>query len=119
VAYNSGYCAVSSNGTTWTEYAMPLGTWNSIASSGTTMCTVSSDGVSAVSTNGTSWTSYSMPDNINYNCVIGASGFIAVASGPTNLAATSPDGINWSRITMPYSADWTAIGPGFSLPSLI
>ena len=60
-----------------------------------------------------------MPDTIHYNSVAWALGqFTAVASGPTNLAAKSIDGASWTRITMPTSANWTAIGPGIGDPNV-
>lgn len=35
--------------------------------------------------------------------------FCAIASGGTNVAATSPDGVDWTARTMPFSSDWTAL----------
>jgi len=35
--------------------------------------------------------------------------FYAVAAGPSNIAASSPDGINWTQRTLPTTANWFGV----------
>jgi hypothetical protein len=35
--------------------------------------------------------------------------FVAVAAGPSNIAATSPDGITWTQQTLPTTANWFGV----------
>jgi hypothetical protein len=32
--------------------------------------------------------------------------------GPSSIAATSKDGLNWTKVTLPLSATWTSVSYG-------
>lgn len=119
VAIQNDTAAVSADsGVTWTNYPMSsYRDWTSVAFNGTVFCAVSYGGKAATSPDGITWTEHDMPDAINYSSIAWVTDrFVAVATGPTNLAASSTDGVTWTRITMPSSQNWTAVGPGVGNP---
>jgi hypothetical protein len=74
-------------------------------------------GNAAISANfsnpGSSWTQRSMPSNQHWSGVTyGGSTFVAVASGPSTVAATSPDGITWTQRLMPSQQSWNSVAYG-------
>jgi hypothetical protein len=59
------------------------------------------------------WTQATLPVNATWACVAyGNSVFIAVAGGPSNIAATSTDGITWTQRTLPSSQVWQLVAFG-------
>ena len=68
---------------------------------------------------GLTWTQApaGLPSAANWTQITYGQGlFFAVASG-TNIAATSPDGINWTSVVMPSSSNWNSVAFG-SIPTL-
>lgn len=51
-----------------------------------------------------------LPSSQSWRSVAYGNGvFVAIADGPSNAAATSPDGITWTARTLPSSQPWSAI----------
>jgi hypothetical protein len=74
----------------------------------------------AYSDNGLAWSAMTLPSVGNWSAVShgtlqdGSSTnqvnrFVAVRRGPSNAAAYSEDGINWTASTLPASADWVSV----------
>ena len=58
------------------------------------------------------WTARTLPSSQLWNAVAyGGGTFVAVAGGPTNVAASSTDGINWTARTIP-SGTWQSVAYG-------
>lgn len=123
VAIGQGSVATSSNGTTWTETALPaniivaisrggvvwsaeLGLFVAVSDNGST-------GLIATSTNGTTWTERTSPAAVPWASVewspeLGV--FCAVSTGGTgNRIATSFDGITWTTRVNPVNNQWAGI----------
>ena len=105
----------SSNGDTWTTFAMPTaGNWKCLAAGDNKFVAIAnSSSDAASSTNGTSWALGSMPSSRNWNAVaygkpstITQGVFVAVA-GNLNSAAYSTNGTSWTASTMPTFGDST------------
>lgn len=115
---NSGVCATSPDGVTWTYRAMPdtlhysgvaygNGLFVAIVTTTASTCVTSPDGIT--------WTYRTMPSSQIWNAVTyGGGQFVAVASG-VSIGATSPDGITWTQRAMSISASWCAIAYGNSM----
>ena len=112
----------STDGINWTQRAMPQSTsWAGLAcntNTGIFSAVSENSGYSAYSTNGITWvaggTIFGGNDYnwqamaVNPNTGI----FVAVCfagPGPTTVAASSADGINWVQRTMPASQEWRAV----------
>jgi hypothetical protein len=122
IALNSNVAATSTDGgVTWSSNALPLSAnWTSICYGNSLFVAVCDGGSCASSSDGVSWTPHAMPDSIQYNCVTYVNGqFTAVASGPTQYAAKSSDGSTWLRVTMPKSANWRSVGPGYTTATIV
>jgi hypothetical protein len=105
----------SSNGETWTAFAMPIaGNWKCLAAGDNKFVAIANSSSNAASsTNGTSWTLRSMPASRNWNGVaygkpstVTQGVFVAVA-GNLNTAAYSTNGTTWVSSTMPTFGDST------------
>ena len=105
--------ATSTDGITWTQRTMPVGTWYSVTYGGGTFVAVSSGSTNAAtSTDGITWTQRTLPaDPMWYGVTYGNGTFVAVAYG-SSIAATSPDGITWTQRTLPASANWNSLSYG-------
>ena len=54
-----------------------------------------------------------MPVSANWSSVAYGNGiFVAIASGPSNIAATSTDGTTWTQRTLPSSSNWSSVAYG-------
>ena len=122
-----GYASAwtSPDGITWTTHALSSAhwwtdwTWN-----GTTFCAVSS-GANNVGSRTTLTTNDGITWSVNTNALPAAGLWQTVAAGngrfvalqfyalngtsPTNIAATSTDGVTWTTITLPVSANWLSL----------
>jgi len=57
-----------------------------------------------------SWTNQTLPSSSQWRSVTFGNGvFVAVASGPSTTAATSPDGKTWTARTLPSSQNWNSV----------
>jgi uncharacterized protein YmfQ (DUF2313 family) len=111
----SGSVFLSTNGLTWSTVAMPAGSWATGASDGTATI-VALNGLNtsvAVSTdNGVTWATHALPGSgVWGNAAWNGSFFVAVSSG-TATAATSPDGITWTLLTLPLAQYFIEAGGG-------
>jgi hypothetical protein len=101
----------ATEGTTITLNVSP--NTNYILKYGTLVVTKSGGGTVTVSGSDNSWT-FSMPaDNVTVNATFIAEPkrFVAIASG-SSAGAYSSNGINWSPMTMPVSANWSCVTYG-------
>ena len=116
VASGTDVAAYSSNGPTWTQFAMPSdSSWKSITvntNTGLFVCVSESSNRSAYSFNGITWYASTLPANagwysVTVNPTTGL--FVAVGLGPVNYSASTTDGITWTLRTMPSTSDWVAV----------
>ena len=105
----------SSDGETWTAFAMPIaGNWKCLAAGDNKFVAISNGSADAASsTNGVSWTARSMPLSRNWNAVAYGKPstttqgvFVAVAEN-LNSAAYSTNGTTWTASTLPTFGDST------------
>jgi hypothetical protein len=105
----------SATGTSsWTAVSLPVGTWNSVASNGSSTLVVvgSSTQIVAVSTDGcATWAGYSvLPSSLTLSSVVWSptlSLWIAVGPGSTGVYSSSPS-TSWSTSTLP-ATKWNAL----------
>ncbi len=114
VAISGQSTAYSTNGTSWTAGGnLPsAATWPSVAyGNGRFVAIASSSRSVAISLDkGVTWTAVTpgLPVSTTWTKIAYGQGlFLAVASGGT-VAATSPDGINWTARTLPSSSNWNS-----------
>lgn len=111
---------VSTNGTTWTTYSFPATTLtgSEIIWDGTRFLHITTDTSTnglLYSTNGTSWSGIDVGNGGNAIDFDGTSRYIVVGSSSTvGRTCTSNPTVanNWSDITLPGTAQWTAIEYG-------
>lgn len=112
----STQAALSTDGLSWTAKTLPAsGNWTSVTFGRGMFVAIGQNSLSAYSKDGITWVQSpaGMPDNIQWVKVRYGQGlFFATAQGTTNLAATSPDGINWTRRTLTASSAWQAVAFG-------
>ena len=123
ISTGSNATAFSFNGSSWTVGGnLPqTSTWISVAYGNNRYVAIASNQTYvAFSLNaGLTWTQApaGLPSAANWTQITYGQGlFFAVASG-TNIAATSPDGINWTSVVMPSSSNWNSVAFG-SIPTL-
>ena len=59
------------------------------------------------------WTQRTLPASTNWSSVTYGNGvFVAVATGTSNVAATSPDGVTWTQRTLPAGTYWSSVTYG-------
>lgn len=110
---NTANAAVSSNGSSWTEYPVPVGSWQSIAYGDGEYVALSSVVASPeeiVSTNGVSWTAVSGPSGKWTGLVFGQGRFVAV--GSSGQIATSTNGQQWTQVWNHNKWDLTSVTYG-------
>ncbi len=120
----------STDGITWIDRDITVGSstikrnWGAVGYGGGKFVALSNDGSkeAVYSTDGINWTKTTLPVNVQWQAIYyGAGKFVAVGYGtsklidkgngyyPTEIAAYSADGINWTQTTLPVSAEWRAI----------
>lgn len=114
--FNSALGATSTNGTSWTSYAMTNSRqWTMMAFGNNTFVTLArSTNIAAYSTNGYNWTEVSLPTTGSPGWVwltYGGGYFVGVANGSAT-AVYSTDGINWSTTTLPSASGWNCVTYG-------
>ena len=123
VSDGSSIAASSTDGITWTQRTLPFSTsWSGVTCNPTTGLFVAvseNSGYSAASTDGITWTGGNIFGGNTYNwqavTVNPTTGlFVAVCfdtstGGPTTVAASSVDGINWNQRSMPATQEWRAV----------
>lgn len=90
--------AVSSNGSTWTEFPVPAGSWQTVTYGNGQFVALSSEDASPeelVSTNGVNWTSLAGPAGEWTGLTFGEGRFVAVSSNGQII--TSTDGVHWTE----------------------
>jgi hypothetical protein len=124
----SGYFSnfkYSSNGTQWTDQALPSSqNWYGIAyGNNTYVILTQSGGIAAYSSNLSDWTQTTLPyDSLWENVIFGNGKFIAIprydsitGTSVTNKAGYSTNGKQWTGATLPISRYWIEIAYGESL----
>lgn len=114
--FNSALGATSTNGTSWTSYAMTNSRqWTMMAFGNNTFVTLArATNIAAYSTNGYNWTEVSLPTTGSPVWVwltYGGGYFVGVANGSAT-AVYSTDGINWSTTTLPSAGGWNSVTYG-------
>ena len=112
----------SSNGITWTQQPIPMGTspninrWQSVCygepSGQPLFVAVSSAGAHRIATSpdGITWTARTAVQTNAWTSVCWGNGmFVAVASDGTNRVMTSPDGITWTARTAAQANMWRSV----------
>jgi hypothetical protein len=80
-----------------------------IGGSGTATANVTGIAINCVGS-GSVWTARTLPSSAEWSSVTFGNGiFVAVAQGPSSIAATSPDGITWTSRTLPSSSFWSSV----------
>ncbi|MES3036759.1 MAG: hypothetical protein V4736_02540 [Bdellovibrionota bacterium] len=105
--------ATSPDGITWTARALPsTKVWGGIAWNGTVFCVLGTNGF-ATSANGSAWTARALPVITSdagtwYGMTSNSSIYCAVANN-TQTAATSTDGLTWTKNTLPAVRYWSDV----------
>ncbi|MTD33927.1 phage tail protein [Paludibacterium denitrificans] len=112
---NNTVCATSPDGVTWTfGGTLPVNaSWTSIAYGNGVFVAVGSSGF-AVSADGQHWTGGYLPYISSIGVVIFCNGYFAAFNASGYFAATSTDGIVWSKHTQPaaFTCNSAAFGGG-------
>ena len=114
VSNTENKAAYSSNGTVWTQVWLPgLTSCTAITSVGSTLIATAAGQALVSTNNGASWTVSlpKLPSSSSWNpiCWSPSLGLFCAVAQSSNIAATSPDGINWTQRVMPVSASWVSI----------
>ena len=111
--------AMSSDGTTWTQFSTPLSaSWTCGAYGGGYWVLVSSGGVSnstvlSSSTNGVTWRSATLPSATTWSqCAYGNGTFATIASGTGSSAYSMTFGTTWSAGSGLPTATWSGLTYG-------
>jgi hypothetical protein len=110
---HSADAAVSSDGSTWTEYPVPTGSWQSVTYGNGHFVALSSADVNpeeVISTNGHSWTAVSGPPGQWTALTFGDGRFVAVSSA--GQIDTSTSGTQWTVAWNHSNYDFTSIAYG-------
>jgi hypothetical protein len=105
--------AVSSDGSTWTEYPVPSGSWQGVAYGDGRFVALSSVDASTeemVSTNGTTWTPSSGPSGQWTGLTYGQGRFEAVSA--QGQIVTSTNGVQWTTLWQHDKYDFTSVAYG-------
>jgi hypothetical protein len=105
--------AVSTDGSTWTEQAVPAGTWQTITYAHGEFVALSSTNSGAqemVSTNGLNWSAPSGPTDPWTALTYGEGRFVAVSSN--GVIDTSTDGVHWTDAWSHRNYDLTSVAYG-------
>lgn len=117
VANSTAIAASSTDGSTWTQQALPVSAqWYSVTYGGGLFVAIAqSSNIAATSTDGITWTQQTLSDAKNwYSVTYGGGMFVAVGTN-TDIATTSPDGITWTSRTLPASGNWYSVTYGDGL----
>lgn len=118
IATSSSYqVARSSDGITWTEYSMGIGSGEWLITYGNDkfVCIESSRSTKAgYSSDGITWTKTTMPssDRLWQDVCYGNGKFVAVSTNDSSISAYSSDGITWTQTAMPSAANWYSVTYG-------
>jgi hypothetical protein len=105
--------ALSTNGSTWSDYPVPAGSWQSVAYGNGRFVALSSAVASPeeiVSTNGRSWTTVTGPTGPWTALTFGAGRFTAVSS--TGEIDTSTNGLAWTQMWQHGNLHFTSVAYG-------
>jgi hypothetical protein len=105
--------AISTNGVTWVEHAVPGGSWQSLAYGDGKWVALSSEGGAdsvMTATNPTSWTTHPAPSHQWSSLTYGGGRFVAVSFDGYTM--TSVDGIHWSAAQAYTLGTWFAVAYG-------
>lgn len=108
--------AVSTNGTSWTNMALPVSqAWTSIAYGNNYWVAVGSSSSTAAYSNndGTGWRTSTLPQITAWSQVAYGNGvFVTIATGTAYAARTTNNGASWTASTLPGSATWVGLSYG-------
>jgi hypothetical protein len=110
---HSANVAVSNNGSSWTEYEIPSGSWQTLASGNNELLALSSSSAGAeeiISTNGVDWTPATGPRGDWTSLTFGDGRFVAVSS--LGQITTSTDGEHWTSVWSHRNYDLTSVAFG-------
>jgi len=110
---HSPVVAVSSDGSTWTEYPVPAGSWQSVAYGKGQFVALSSTNANPeeiVSNNAQSWTATSGPAGPWTALTFGDGRFVAVSSA--GQIDTSTNGTQWTQVWYHTNYDFTSVTYG-------
>ena len=113
LAAGSNYCATSADGLTWAEHSMSgSGNWNAIAwGAGLFVAVGFSGGVAiASSPDGVTWTTR-VGSSLNFKGLAWSGAYFVALGYGSAQGYTSPDGINWTPLTLPANTLWRACVP--------
>ena len=105
--------AVSTNGSTWTEYPVPAGSWQSVAYGNGRFVALSSTNANPeelVSSNGRSWAPVTGPAGPWTALTFGGGRFVAVSS--SGQIDTSTNGMQWTPAWHHGNLDFTSVAYG-------
>lgn len=105
--------AVSTNSSTWVDYAIPAGSWQTIANGNGKLVALSSVVAGTeeiVSTNGIDWAPVSGPRGAWTSLTFGDGRFVAVSS--LGQIDTSVDGVHWITVWNHKNYDLTSVAYG-------
>lgn len=97
-------CATSPDGLTWTERTMSMAaSWNDIEWNGSLFCAVAygSTRIGAISPDGITWTNVGTGLSGNLRAITWNGEYFFIPNYGFGVAFISPDGTNWSSLTMP------------------
>ena len=118
IATSSSYqVARSSDGITWTEYSMRIGSGDWLITYGNDkfVCIQKSKSTAAgYSSDGITWTKTTMPssDFLWQDVCYGNGKFVAVSTNDSSISAYSSDGITWTQTAMPSTGNWYSVTYG-------